>query len=286
MLIINNSRTTRARSINRYTFRKLIEYSLKTVLIKAMLTPTAFEISDSKSILSLAQLATGSERVNVSVKNQKNIRNLLKLLEKSLTYKNRRFSLVFNFFWFRFNSFSTKKLKKINFWDAINNLRITRAKSINLDTIRKLIGYSLKTVKIKAMLQALARIAPYMDLSKRKILMNAFLNWHFSYCPLVWMCHSRSLNNKINGLHERCLRLIYNDKQLTFEELLEKMILSKYVLEICKLSPLGCKKSWMVVLLKLWRRWSGVQFASPKYLQTSYSKFILQRHRNSFVFGA
>ena len=36
------------------------------------------------------------------------------------------------------------------------------------------------------------------------------------------MCHSRALNNKINGLQDRCLRLLYNDKQLTFEELLEK----------------------------------------------------------------
>ena len=36
------------------------------------------------------------------------------------------------------------------------------------------------------------------------------------------MCQSRTLNNKINRLHERCLRLIYNDKQLTFKELIEK----------------------------------------------------------------
>ena len=36
------------------------------------------------------------------------------------------------------------------------------------------------------------------------------------------MCHSITLNNKINRLHERCLRLIYNDKQSTFYELLEK----------------------------------------------------------------
>ena len=35
-------------------------------------------------------------------------------------------------------------------------------------------------------------------------------------------CHSRALNNKINRLHERCLRLIYNDKTSTFKELLEK----------------------------------------------------------------
>ena len=36
------------------------------------------------------------------------------------------------------------------------------------------------------------------------------------------MFHSRSLNNKINRLHERCLRIIYNDKRSTFKELSAK----------------------------------------------------------------
>ena len=36
------------------------------------------------------------------------------------------------------------------------------------------------------------------------------------------MFHSRSLNNKINRLHELCLRIIYNDKRSTFEEFLAK----------------------------------------------------------------
>ena len=36
------------------------------------------------------------------------------------------------------------------------------------------------------------------------------------------MCHSRIINKKINRLHERCLRMIYCDKQSSFEELLEK----------------------------------------------------------------
>ena len=35
------------------------------------------------------------------------------------------------------------------------------------------------------------------------------------------MCHSRTNNNKINRPHERCLRIVYNDKQL-FNELLKK----------------------------------------------------------------
>ena len=44
----------------------------------------------------------------------------------------------------------------------------------------------------------------------------------FHYCPLIWMCHNKMYNNKINRLHERCLRLIYNDKCSSFEDLLEK----------------------------------------------------------------
>ena len=61
-------------------------------------------------------------------------------------------------------------------------------------------------------LSALSRVAPFADLPQKKILFNAFFQSQFSYCPLVWTCHSKTLNNKINRLHERCLRLIYNDK--------------------------------------------------------------------------
>ena len=55
--------------------------------------------------------------------------------------------------------------------------------------------------------------APYMDLSKRSMVMNAFFNLQFNYCPLTWMCHNRITNRNINRLHERCLRIIFNDKQ-------------------------------------------------------------------------
>ena len=50
--------------------------------------------------------------------------------------------------------------------------------------------------------------------------MNAFFKFQFSYCPLSWMSHSRTLNNKINRLHERCLRIIYNDNTSSFTDLL------------------------------------------------------------------
>ena len=44
----------------------------------------------------------------------------------------------------------------------------------------------------------------------------------FGYCPLIWMFHSRRLNNKINSIHERALRITYQDHVSTFQELLNK----------------------------------------------------------------
>ena len=71
-------------------------------------------------------------------------------------------------------------------------------------------------------LNTLARISGYMDSSKKRTITKAFITSHFSDCPLVWMFHSRELNNKINRIYERSLRLVYSDKTSTFKELLDK----------------------------------------------------------------
>ena len=74
--------------------------------------------------------------------------------------------------------------------------------------------------KASQKLHALARIAKYMDSQKLRIIMKAFIESQFNYCPLIWMFHSRVLNNKLNRLHERALRIVYKNSHLTFEELL------------------------------------------------------------------
>ena len=71
-------------------------------------------------------------------------------------------------------------------------------------------------------LRAPSRITNYLELPKRRILMNAFFEAQFNYCPIIWMFHRRCLNNKINRLRERCPRMIYNDKISNFEKLLNK----------------------------------------------------------------
>ena len=71
-------------------------------------------------------------------------------------------------------------------------------------------------------LHALARISLFMDKQKLRILLKAFIESQFSYCPLIWMFHSRILNNRINNLHERALRLVYQDVASSFEQLLKR----------------------------------------------------------------
>ena len=53
--------------------------------------------------------------------------------------------------------------------------------------------------------------------------MKAFIILQFSYCPLVWMFHSRNSENRVSKIHERALRLVYDDSPyLSFDELLIK----------------------------------------------------------------
>ena len=66
-----------------------------------------------------------------------------------------------------------------------------------------------------------ARIRKYLNIDKVRILFKAFFESQFKYCPLTWMFHSRNTNNKINRLHERALRIVYNDYKSSFENLLE-----------------------------------------------------------------
>ena len=76
--------------------------------------------------------------------------------------------------------------------------------------------------KASQKLNASARIPCYMDIQKRRTTMKSFTTSQFGYCPLVWMFHSRSLNNRINSIHERALRITYGDKTSIFQQLLEK----------------------------------------------------------------
>ena len=61
-----------------------------------------------------------------------------------------------------------------------------------------------------------------MSLEKRRIVIKMFVESQFNHCSLIWMLHSRTLNNKINRLRKRALRIVYFDYKSSFNTLLEK----------------------------------------------------------------
>ena len=71
-------------------------------------------------------------------------------------------------------------------------------------------------------LHALMRVSKYLSSDQLRLIMKAFIESQFNYCPLLWMFHSKIINAKINGLHERALRVVYGDRKSSFEELLKK----------------------------------------------------------------
>ena len=61
-----------------------------------------------------------------------------------------------------------------------------------------------------------------MSFNQKKLIFNAFILSQFNNCPLIWLFHSRSLNNRINRIHERALRIVFNDNVSSLDELINK----------------------------------------------------------------
>ena len=72
-----------------------------------------------------------------------------------------------------------------------------------------------KCKKASKKLHALSIIANYMTSDKLKLVVRAFIESEVGYCPLIWMFHNRTLNDKKNHLHERVLHLVYKDHNST-----------------------------------------------------------------------
>ena len=71
------------------------------------------------------------------------------------------------------------------------------------------------------------RISKFMTIEHRR--MKSFIESRCSYCPFVCTCcpfvcdvMCWNFNNSINHLHERALRIVYNDNVSSFEDLLQR----------------------------------------------------------------
>ena len=132
--------------------------------------------------------------------------------------------------WFKLNYFKPK-LEKCHLLlnNSSSNLYIkVCGKMISNSKNEKLLGIIIDSAlnfdtrvnnlckKANQKFHALARLSIYIDKDKLRLIMKAFITSQFSYCPLVWMFHSRGLNKRINKIHEKSLRLVYNDNISSF----------------------------------------------------------------------
>ena len=65
----------------------------------------------------------------------------------------------------------------------------------------------------------LARLSNYLTLDQRNLLRNSVIKFQFTYCSLIWKLTPCYLNNTLNNIYERALRLIYNYHEKSFNSI-------------------------------------------------------------------
>ena len=137
--------------------------------------------------------------------------------------------------WFRINSlqanpgkfqFMTLGKKKRNSVKLIiNTTEIEECRKIvllgittdNLLIFNEHIDNLCRTANYK--LHALQRIGKYLSLEKVKLLWNVFINNQCNYAPLVWMFCRKKQYLKIQKIHHKALKVVYNSNK-NYDELL------------------------------------------------------------------
>ena len=72
-----------------------------------------------------------------------------------------------------------------------------------------------------AKIKGLGRIRSRLNLSQAKLLYNSFILSQFNCCCFIWMFCSKTLQNKINQIQKRALRIVYNEPDLNLDKLVE-----------------------------------------------------------------
>ena len=116
------------------------------------------------------------------------------------------------------------KIRKIELnGEVINNTQIQKLLYVHTDYKLKSDTHIETLCKmVISKRRALVQVKKYMATNEAQMSMRSFIMSQFSCCPLIWMCHGRKINNQINKLLERGLKLVYNDKSSSFQELLER----------------------------------------------------------------
>ena len=99
--------------------------------------------------------------------------------------------------------------------DKVELRGITIDKALNF---KKHIENLCRTAQYK--LHALRRIRKYLTLDKAKLLGNAFIDSQFNYAPLIWMFCHKATYLKMQKIHHKSLKVIYQS-DASYDDLLQ-----------------------------------------------------------------
>ena len=139
-------------------------------------------------------------------------------------------------YWFKINSLTAnpgkfqfmilEKKKRLKYSLKVGSITIKESDEVDLlgTTIHKALNCKkrienlCRTVQYK--LHALRRIRKYLILDKAKLLDNAFIDSQFNYAPLIWMFCHKATYLKMQEIHHKSLKVIYQS-DASYDDLLQ-----------------------------------------------------------------
>lgn len=106
----------------------------------------------------------------------------------------------------------------------INTEETVKLLGVHIDSLLNF-DVQIKMVCKRASRQAnaLGRIAKHLTIEGRKAIYHAFIMSNFNFCPLVWHFCSKMNTKKLEKVNYRALRFVFQDFNVSYEELLLKM---------------------------------------------------------------
>ncbi len=137
--------------------------------------------------------------------------------------------------WFTENDMQANPTKFQFMTTSINNVVLTlRGATIEQDDCVKLLGVNIDRKldfrfhvsevirKCARQLNALRRQSKLLNVQAKKKVFNAFIRANLNYCPLVWINRNKTDLTRLEKVQERAVRLIYNDKVSSYDDLLQR----------------------------------------------------------------